>query len=99
MARVTKAELESMTKIVARMFGYPTEGVLAPKGSKNFYKENFLKLENNMGIYSLMVVLKSSGETHFGTSRGFTASEMKVYLRGLMDGKEHTKQRFERFNR
>ncbi|MFA7121733.1 MAG: hypothetical protein WC277_09635 [Bacilli bacterium] len=99
MARVTKAELESLTKIIARMYGYPTEGVRAPKGSKYFYKENFLQLENNTGYYSLMVVLKSSGQTHFGTSRGFTASEMQIYLRGLIDGKEHTKQRFERFNR
>lgn len=99
MARVTKKTLENLTALVAKLYGYPTEGVRAPKGSKYFYKENFLHLEYNMGYYRLMVVLKGSGETEFARNRGFSAAEMEAYLLGLLDAKDHSKQRFEQFNR
>ena len=40
-----------------------------------------------------MIVLRDGARTPFGTSRGFSAGEMEVYLVGLIDGKTHQKRR------
>jgi len=92
MARVTKALLEGMTKTVGRLYGYPTVGEPAPQGSKNRYKKAFLMLSADQ-YYNLMVVQKDGSWTEFGGSRQYTASEMEVYLKGLIDGKTHQKRR------
>lgn len=93
MARVTMAVLNGLTKTVARLYGYPDAPAPAAKGSKYHYKENFLVLQAESGIYGLMIVLRDGARTPFGTSRGFSAGEMEVYLNGLIDGKTHQKRR------
>lgn len=92
MARVTMSILNGLTKTVARLYGYPDTPTPAPKGSKYYYKENFLVLHSESGVYELRFVLRDGSQTQFGTSRGFSAGEMEVYLVGLIDGKTHQKR-------
>lgn len=89
-------EIKELFERVAELTGYETKGERNDRTkdkTKTYYKKDFLHMDYNSiyGGYVLMIVLKSTGETAFGSYERKTKKEMISYLRGIITGLTYNK--------